>query len=70
MAKPDIQELRIDPTGTVFRPKGKEPLDNKGPVTGTDLTARNFTSDIAAANGGVAVGEFYHTNGDLKIRRT
>ncbi len=70
MAKPDIQDARLDPAGNLFRVRGKEPLDRKGPVTGAALTARNFTSDINAAAGGVEIGEFYHTNGDLKIRRS
>ncbi len=68
MAKPDIQASFITASGTLFRLKGKLGLDNLGPITGLDLTERNFTSDIAAGNGGVEVGEFYHTNGDLKIK--
>ncbi len=70
MAKPDIQEAYTTASGTLFRLDGKLALDNKGPNTGKDLAALNFTSDVQAATGGVEIGEFYHINGDLQIRRT
>ena len=70
MAKPDIQKAYTTASGTLFRLDGKLGLDDKGPNTGLDLAARNFTSDGAAAAGGVEIGEFYHINGDLQIRRT
>ena len=70
MAKPDIQRSFITASGTLFRLKGKLGLDDMGPVTGLALAERNFTSDGAAGSGGVEVGEFYHTNGDLKIKLT
>ncbi len=70
MAKPDIQASYITASGTLFRLKGKLGLEDKGPVTGLDLAALNFTSDGQAAFNDVEIGEFYHTNGDLKIRLT
>ena len=70
MAKPDIQHAFITASGTLFRDDGKLGLEDKGPVTGLNLAERNFTSDSTAAAAGVAVGEFYHVNGDLQIRRT
>jgi len=70
MAKPDIQATFITASGTLFRLKGKLGLDDLGAVTGPDLVERNFTSDVAAGNGGVEVGEFYHLNGDLQIKFT
>ncbi len=70
MAKPDIQHAYTTASGTLFRLKGKLGLDNQGPNTGLDLAALNFTSDGQAAFNGVEIGEFYHTNGDLKIRRS
>ena len=70
MAKPDIQAALITASGTLFRDDGKLGLEDKGPITGLDLTALNFTSDIAASNGGVGLGEAYHTNGDIRIRLT
>ncbi len=70
MAKPDIQHAYITASGTSFRLKGKLGLDNQGPTTGLDLAALNFTSDGQAAFNDVEKGEFYHTNGDLKIRLT
>ncbi len=70
MAKPDIQHAYTTASGTLFRLKGKLGLEDKGPVTGLALAALNFTSDGQAAFNGVEIGQFYHTNGDLKIRRT
>jgi hypothetical protein len=70
MAKPDIQASFITASGTLFRLKGKLGLEDKGPITGLDLAGLNFTSDSVAGANGVGLGEFYHTNGDLKIRRT
>ena len=70
MAKPDIQRSFITASGTLFRDKGKLGLENKGPVTGVDLHARDFSNDGAAAAGGVGVRELYHNSGDVKIRLT
>ena len=70
MAKPDLQHAFITASGTLFRDDGKLGLEDKGPVTGLDLAALNFTSDPVAAANGVEIGEKYHTNGDVKIRRT
>ncbi len=70
MAKPDIQRSFITASGTLFRDKGKLGLESKGPVTGLALAELNFTSDVAAGNGGVEVGELYHTNGDVQIKLT
>ena len=70
MAKPDIQASFITASGTLYRDKGKLGLESKGPVTGTDLHARDFANDSLAAAGGVAVGELYHNSGDVKIRVT
>ncbi len=70
MAKPDIQRAYITASGTLFRDDGKLGLEDKGPVTGLALAALNFTSDGAAAAGGVQIGELYHTNGDVKVRLT
>ncbi len=68
MAKPDIQRAFITASGTTFRDKGKLGLEDKGPTTGLDLAALNFTSDSSAAAGGVEKGELYHINGDVRIR--
>jgi len=68
MAKPDIQASFITASGTMYRDKGKLGLESKGPITGTDLQARDYANDTAAAVGGVAVGELYHNSGDVKIR--
>jgi hypothetical protein len=68
MAKPDIQRAYITASGTLFRDDGKLGLEDKGPVTGLDLTALNFSSDSNAAAGGVALGELYHNAGDVKVR--
>ncbi len=68
MAKPDIQHAFITASGTLFRDDGKLGLEDKGPVTGKDLTALDFTNDSNAAAGGVAVGELYHNAGDVRIR--
>jgi len=68
MAKPDIQKAYITASGTLFRDDGKLGLEDKGPVTGLDLTALNFTNDGNASSGGVAVGELYHNAGDVKVR--
>ncbi len=68
MAKPDIQKAYITASGTLFRDDGKLGLEDKGPVTGLDLTALNFSSDSNAASGGVALGELYHNAGDVKVR--
>jgi len=68
MAKPDIQRSFITASGTLFRDKGKLGLENKGPVTGLDLAALDFSSDSNAASGGVELGELYHNSGDVKIR--
>jgi hypothetical protein len=70
MAKPDIQQSFITASGTLFRLKGKLGLEDKGPITGLDLAERNFSSDQVAGANGVELGEFYHVNGDLRIRRT
>ncbi len=70
MAKPDIQRAYITASGTLFRDDGKLGLEDKGPVTGLDLAALNFTTDGNAAAGGVAIGELYHNAGDVKIRLT
>ncbi len=70
MAKPDIQASFITASGTLFRLKGKLGLDDMGPITGLALVELNFTSDVAAGNSDVEVGEFYHTNGDLRIKFT
>ena len=68
MAKPDIKRAYITASGTLFRDDGKLGLEDKGPVTGLDLTALNFSSDSNAASGGVAIGELYHNAGDVKVR--
>lgn len=68
MAKPDIQHAFITASGTLYRDDGKLGLEDKGPVTGKDLAALNFANDGAAASGGVAVGELYHTSGAVKVR--
>jgi hypothetical protein len=68
MAKPDIQRSFITASGTLFRDKGKLGLEDKGPVTGLALAALDFANDGAAATGGVAIGELYHTSGDVQIR--
>jgi len=70
MAKPDIQASFITASGTLFRDKGKLGLESRGPVTGLDLAALNFTNDTNAAAGGVGLGELYHNAGDVKIRLT
>ena len=70
MAKPDIQPMYITASGTAFRLDGKLGLDDDGPITGKNLGALDFTSDVAAASGGVEVGELYHASGAVKIRRT
>jgi len=68
MAKPDIQRAYITASGTLFRDDGKLGLEDKGPVTGLDLTALNFTNDGNAASGGVAIGELYHNAGAVQVR--
>lgn len=68
MAKPDIQASFITASGTMYRDKGKLGLESKGPVTGLALVNLDFANDVAAAAGGVAVGELYHNSGDVKVR--
>jgi hypothetical protein len=68
MAKPDIQASFITASGTLYRDKGKLGLEDKGPITGTDLHSADFTNDVNAAAGGVAVGELYHNSGAVRVR--
>lgn len=68
MAKPDIQAVFITPNGTLVSDKGKTPLADKGPITGSDLVTLNFANDAAANAGGVKVGELYNNAGALRIR--
>lgn len=39
-----------------------------GKIINPDIVAKNFADDAAAAIGGVAVGEDYHTDGVKKVR--
>ena len=41
-----------------------------GNVLMEQVVSKNYSSDSAAASGGVPIGGIYHDNGDLKIRRT
>jgi len=70
MAKPDIQKVFITASGTAFRDKGRLGLEDKGPITGLDLTAREFDGDSLAAAGGVEIGELYHFGGSIFVRLT
>lgn len=63
MAKPDLQQVRVDPaTGVTRRLDGKLGL----PVAQL-VSAAN---DAAAAIAGVPVGGLYHTSGAVKVRLT